>query len=572
MVVRIIQGDCRDALATLPDKSVQMICTSPPYYNQRDYKIAGQIGLEKSPDEYVTELVAVFREARRVLRDDGVVFLNLGDSFNSVGGGYSDTGSRGATSGVCAGTQAAVLKGRNRGGHEGLKPKDLIGIPWAVAKALRDPLYTGRIKAERDRTWMAAMIDGEGCISGFHHIRSDDGSPRTGLNVNITNSSIPLLDEAFRIWPTSRQEHNVHGEGHLGSLPTFRWIVHGTDNKSLFLRELFPYLIAKKSQALVGYNLLLAMENAKSIGHSPRRDEMRDKRKMLVDLISALNQNKSPDLPSWLIDPPHVTEPGWWLRSDNVWGKPNGMPESCTDRPTRSHEYVFLLAKSGSTTFWTHEDRRRVEAAPEPDYAFVHRETGERTKEIPVGWPEEAKATWRRVNLWSGHDYYYDHEAVRTAPKATTQTQLAKPYLGQSTKPHAENGVQDASDIKRRIVDKQRGHSRRHDGFNDRWDTMERADQIAEGGNLRSVWWISPASFADGHFAVMPNDLAEICIRAGSKPGDTVLDMFAGVGTTLLVADRLGRNAIGIELNPEYIEMAKRRYVQDAGLFASVTP
>ena len=151
-------------------------------------------------------------------------------------------------------------------------------------------------------------------------------------------------------------------------------------------------------------------------------------------------------------------------------------------------------------------------------------------------------------------------------------------------KPHAANGVQNASDIKRRIVekarkppspkyvgqDKQRGHSPRHAGFNDRWDAAEAAGQVAEGGNLRSVWWISPAQYAEAHFAVMPNQVAEICIRAGSRPGDTILDPFSGAGTTALVADQLGRNAIGIELHPDYPEMSRKRIQADAGMFAEV--
>jgi DNA modification methylase len=334
VTVRIIQGDCRDVLKTLPERSVQCCVTSPPYFNQRDYKVAGQIGLEKTPDEFVLELVSLFREVRRTLKDDGLLFINLGDSY--AGGGRGGEGCKQRSN------QGSIV-GKNP--LFGLKPKDLIGIPWMVAFALR----------------------------------SD----------------------------------------------------------------------------------------------------------------------------------------GWWLRADNVWGKPNGMPESTTDRTTRSHEYVFMLSKSAR--------------------------------------------------------YFYDHEAVRTAPKATTQTQLAKPYLGESTKEHAANGVQNASDIKRRIVDKQRGHSRRHDGFNDRWDAMEKSEQIAEGGNLRSVWWISPAQSKDAHFAVMPDALAEICIRAGSREGDSILDPFGGAGTTALVADRLRRNPVSIELNPEYVAIQRARVTKDAGMFAEMS-
>jgi len=112
--------------------------------------------------------------------------------------------------------------------------------------------------------------------------------------------------------------------------------------------------------------------------------------------------------------------------------------------------------------------------------------------------------------------------------------------------------------------------TRRHAGFNDRWDAMERAEQVAAGANLRSVWWVSPAQYRDAHYAVMPDAIAEICIAAGSQKGGTILDPFGGAGTTGLVADRLGRDAILIELNPEYAELARKRIQSDAPLFTEV--
>jgi DNA modification methylase len=89
--------------------------------------------------------------------------------------------------------------------------------------------------------------------------------------------------------------------------------------------------------------------------------------------------------------------------------------------------------------------------------------------------------------------------------------------------------------------------------------------------SARNVWTIATQPFSGSHFATMPPDLAERCIKAGSRLGDTILDPFSGAGTTCLVADRLGRNGIGIELNPEYAAMAADRVTQDAGLFAEVT-
>ena len=135
-------GDCRESLRTMPDRSVQCVVTSPPYYGLRDYGNAGQIGLETTPDEYVSALVGVFREVRRVLRDDGTVWLNLGDSYAAGKAGRTDDGCSNSTSTL----------GPNRNGlpnnsgmgpvvyrkpQPGFKSKDLIGIPWRVAFALQ---------------------------------------------------------------------------------------------------------------------------------------------------------------------------------------------------------------------------------------------------------------------------------------------------------------------------------------------------------------------------------------------------------------------------------------------------
>lgn len=131
-------GDCRELLARLPDVCVQTCITSPPYWGLRNYGHAGQLGLEATPELYVAAMVDVFRGVRRVLRDDGTLWLNLGDSYASAAGGYDDKGSVGATSmAVSRSTRAAVVAHRRRKPPSGLKPKDLVGIPWMVAFALR---------------------------------------------------------------------------------------------------------------------------------------------------------------------------------------------------------------------------------------------------------------------------------------------------------------------------------------------------------------------------------------------------------------------------------------------------
>jgi DNA modification methylase len=312
LTVDIRIGDCRQLLAAMPDESVHCVVTSPPYFNLRDYNVAGQIGLEPTPDAFVAEMVAVFREARRVLRKDGVLWLNLGDSYAGGGGGGGNYGS-----GLSVRAhQSHPTSGQNKPGRlPGIKPKDLIGIPWRVAFALQAD--------------------------------------------------------------------------------------------------------------------------------------------------------------------------GWYLRQDIIWSKPNPMPESVTDRCTKAHEYLFLLSKSAR--YWYDADAI-AEASVDP---------------IGVG----RGGSLSRV----GSDPFVSANAHRGAPPVSDGTR-----------------------------------------------------------NRRSVWTVATQPYKESHFATFPPDLIEPCIKAGCPKGGTVLDPFGGAGTTGLVADRLGRNAILLELNPAYAEMARRRISNDAGMFAEV--
>ena len=137
---QVLIGDCIEGMRTLPDQSVHTCVTSPPYFGLRDYGMAGQIGLEATPDAFVARLVDVFREVRRVLRDDGTLWLNLGDSYassQSNNGGYSEKSTlAGFTSPETKGRRANDATKPHKINH-GVKPKDLIGIPWRVAFALQ---------------------------------------------------------------------------------------------------------------------------------------------------------------------------------------------------------------------------------------------------------------------------------------------------------------------------------------------------------------------------------------------------------------------------------------------------
>jgi DNA modification methylase len=147
--------------------------------------------------------------------------------------------------------------------------------------------------------------------------------------------------------------------------------------------------------------------------------------------------------------------------------------------------------------------------------------------------------------------YYYNAEAIKE-PGIYANDNTAR-------KNRAANGI--------RRSDKQRGHGRRHAGFNDRWDAMEWKEQYSGMRNKRDVWTIATSPYPESHFATFPPELPELCIKAGSKPGDIILDPFSGAGTTGLIAQRLGRSFIGIELNPAYVEMARARIANDSPLF-----
>ena len=303
-MIRFILGDCRQALRKLQPGSVHTCVTSPPYWGLRDYGEGWQLGLEPTPQRYVDKMILIFREVRRVLRDDGTLWLNLGDTYNGTGEkkGVTDAGAKQATNFGSVKQAARMVLG--------LKPKDLVGIPWRVAFALQAD--------------------------------------------------------------------------------------------------------------------------------------------------------------------------GWYLRSDIIWHKPNPMPESVTDRPTKAHEYIFLFAKS--------------------------------------------------------EKYYYDSDAVN---------EPSNEFIKSGKR--AREKLDGESFVEAKI----RGYGNNCG--------------VAEMRNRRTVWTVTTKPFRDAHFATFPPDLIEPCILAGCPVGGLVLDPFSGAGTTALVSAKNKRNFIGVEINSQYVAMAKKRLL-DAGI------
>lgn len=211
---------------------------------------------------------------------------------------------------------------------------------------------------------------------------------------------------------------------------------------------------------------------------------------------------------------------GWYLRQDIIWAKPNPMPESVTDRCTKSHEYIFLFSK--------------------------------RPK------------------------YYFDAETIKEPLAESSIARLAQDVDSQAGSDRANggrktNGAMKAVGGARRSQITRGGYGRGSvPGQHDHGGPVEDDSEVPLLRNKRSVWNVSVASFKDAHFAVYPPALITPCVLAGSAEGDTVLDPFSGSGTTGEVALLNGRNYVGVELNPDYARLSEKRISEAVGLFGDV--
>ncbi len=304
---------------------------------------------------------------------------------------------------------------------------------------------------------------------------------------------------------------------------------------------------------------------------------------------------------------------GWYLRRDIIWHKKNPMPESVYDRPTTSHEYLFLFSKSADTLCWRHRDGRWVWKKPPPDVIWRNRETREERRK-----PGRGKK-WIKVNLWRGFDYYYDFAAIMEPSSPDSHARAARsrskthkyadggpgkqtiaigsPVAGRLPQPAGwdagkghhgsvhrdgrralppewkQGGPNSRFNVDRVPVGRkaQAGYSGPRPKNNANFDAALGSADIVPMRNKRSVWSIATKPFKEAHFATFPPALIEPCILAGCPRGGVVLDPFAGACTTGLVADKHKRNAILIEINPAYAAMGAARIKRENGAEADVT-
>jgi len=571
---KIHQGDVLEVLRGWPDGFVQCVVTSPPYYGLRDYGTAEweggdagcdhavgrfttsvsakqasnhgsgtiqakdicpkcgakrvdlQGGLEETPEQHIAWLVEVLREVRRVLRDDGVVWLNYGDAY--AGGARGSAGasmkSTLATKPTAAKTAAARESGSwAKGTTPGLKPKDLLMMPARVALALQQPYYTGRIKREQDRIWLAAMLEAEGCL--FIHKRkkgqhNGQGYHRQnasfGPGIEIANTSKAIIDRVMEIAGQGSICSQGPETNQRRKQTIYRWNLRTTECREL-VRELYPHLVGKQQQARI-------LCGCPSSGHKADAAHA-----ALIGLHNgvATDVDFSAPAPCW--------EPGWWVRSDVIWSKANPMPESVHDRPTRSHETVYLLAKRPRYFY----DADAVREA--------HKEPWRITSDLESHGPKERVGASNLMGRESHREYnplgrnLRDVWAIATQPYpgthfATFPEKLVEPCIKAGT---SEKGACPLCGTPwARVVAVKDEGGRLGKGYHDHEDDAGRGQRgvpPANGAPSRTTLGWKPSCLCGQETGLEPRP----CI---------VLDPFAGSGTVGVVAGRLGRAFIGIDL------------------------
>lgn len=292
-----------------------------------------------------------------------------------------------------------------------------------------------------------------------------------------------------------------------------------------------------------------------------------------------------------------MQDDGWWVRSRFPWLKRNSMPESISDRPATATEFMFMFTKNGNRRLWWRhiETREWRNIKPPVEYRWRFIDTRELVAIEPEGWRTargaDGRRLWMRIHAWEGFDYWYDADAVRKALAPASVGRLAQDVASQEGSDHANGGRKTNGKMKAVGGHQRRGSTPRHTPYTTSCDqsgldgvgrgerNFRNADLffesiagphglITDADGLPLAIDVPPQPFREAHFATFPPKLIEPLIKAGCPKGGTVLDPFGGAGTTGLVADRLQRSAILIELNPEYAAIAHKRIDGESPLFA----
>ncbi len=519
----IIQGDCLEVMADWPDGCVDMCVTSPPYWGLRDYGVDGQIGLEASPEEYVAQMVAVFAEVRRVLADHGTLWLNLGDSYTSGGRATYRSGASNNKSHQVQDDQPRPSQ------PPGLKEKDLCGIPWRVALALQAPAYQGSIHNRDDRIWLAAMIDGEGCI--FIHKRKagrDNGQGYTskkdcyGSGLEVSNTNKAIVQRCLDI--TGKGSICQQNSGMYGRKQTlYRWNLRSNECCGV-LEEVYPHLVAKQQEARLAIHCPIDGKKAVEAHKS----------------LKSLHQGGGAtiDFPA----PEPMFRPGWYLRSDIIWSKCNPMPESCTDRPTKAHEYLFLLSKRAKYYY----DAEAIKENAIHAGRTVKASNPATAKNAQKGKYGATAEGFTRHDTTVGNGR--NRRTVWTIPTQPCSEAHFATYPEKLVEPCILAGCpQEVCRVcgkpRERVVER---NATNHISRPDRQVATGGAITGGTGKNFPDVE-VTTIGFTDCGHGVLVDEHFEGDYRPG-----IVLDPFGGSGTTGMVAARLKRNYVLIELNAEY--------------------
>lgn len=346
---KIYNEDCLNGLAWMPDESVDCCVTSPPYYGLRDYGMDAQIGLEGTPEEYVAKMVEVFTEVKRVLKKDGTLFLNLGDSYF----GSSTTGGTKSIQGT-AKRKGAMFSKKDAQRAVSCDTSDKVPVDYPANDCLCGSLCDGCRKAyqigksHRDclRDPKPASLSslpnlGHKEFVNGHLPTSDSIDPEVRI-LNATQDFGSLIDreagqllssqESMPVESSLQQSENFHQSDSFSSCLlcgcSFQHLVRVSDHSSACTCG-----IKENDHPLFQSN------SGISSSHKAYRKDTN------IQPISTLKPKDLIGIP-WMVAFA-LRSSGWYLRQDIIWHKPNPMPESVTDRCTKSHEYIFLLSKSG---------------------------------------------------------------------------------------------------------------------------------------------------------------------------------------------------------------------------------